>query len=232
MSRRRKIVLTSLAAGGLAVGLGAAGAVAAGTILSPKQENQAIIEDAASQLGVQPSALSKALTKALENRIDAAVAAGLITKEQAAEMKARIESGDAPLFGHGGMHGPGFGHGPFDHHVVFAAAAAYLGMTEADLRAQLAGSTLSDLAKKKGKSVDGLVTAMVNAAEQEIDKAVEDGKLTKDQGAALKADLKQHVERLVNAQRDDEGFGVHPRFGYRSDGPRGPPGFDAYFPPV
>src|SRR5436189_2330651 len=101
MKGKRKPKLIVGAVAGLAVAGGGA-AFAATQLGSPQQENQAVLKDAAKQLGVQPSALSAALKKALENRVDAAVAAGSLTNAQGAELKQRIESGDVPLFG-----GPG-----------------------------------------------------------------------------------------------------------------------------
>ena len=79
-----RIVAGTLA--GLAVAGGGA-AVAATQFTSPKQESQAIINDAANQLGVQPTQLSNALKKALENRVDAAVTAGRLTKQQGADAR-------------------------------------------------------------------------------------------------------------------------------------------------
>jgi hypothetical protein len=86
MTRRSKITVVAGASAValLVVGLGAAGAIAASHILSPGDESKAIIGDAATQLGVKPQALSNALRKALQNRIDDAVAAGRLTKEQGA----------------------------------------------------------------------------------------------------------------------------------------------------
>ena len=90
------------------------------------------------------------------NAVDAAVAAGRLTKAQGGGMKQRIEAGGFPLFGMGA--GPGF-----EHHEMFGgldAAAAYLGLTGDELQTQLAsGKSLADIAKSKGKSVDGLVDA-------------------------------------------------------------------------
>ena len=86
-----------------------------------------MLNDAAKQLGVEPSALSAALKKALENRVDEAVTAGRLTKAQGDELKQRIESGDVPLFG-----GPGFGF--HERGALFGgvdAAASYLGLTDA-----------------------------------------------------------------------------------------------------
>src|ERR687884_1880390 len=88
-----------LGAGGAAAAAAAGGGAAiAADRLGSSNDSQAVVNDAAKQLGVTPSALSAALKKALENRVDAAVAAGRLTKEQGDELKQRIESGNLPLF--------------------------------------------------------------------------------------------------------------------------------------
>ena len=111
MNAKRKVVI-GVAAGLLLVGAG--GAFAAGRLSLPKEERQAVINDAAKQLGIEPAKLSAALTKALQNRVDAAVADGRLTKAQGDALKARIAAGDTPLLFGGGPHrgGPGFGGGP------------------------------------------------------------------------------------------------------------------------
>ena len=97
MEMRMKRKVAAGAAALLAVAGG--GAAIAATQLSPKQESQTVLNDAARDLGVSPSDLSAALKSALAKRIDAAVAAGHLTKDQADELKQRLESGDFPLFG-------------------------------------------------------------------------------------------------------------------------------------
>src|SRR5689334_8522656 len=157
MNRRLRPKVMAGAVAGLTVA-GAGGAYAATHFGSPQQENQAVVDDAAKQLGVAPSALSAALKKALENRVDDAVAAGRLTKAQGDELKQRIESGDVPLFG-----GPGFGF--HERGALFGgldAAASYLGLSEDQLRTQFQnGKSLADVAKAQGKSVDGLIQAIV-----------------------------------------------------------------------
>src|SRR5438309_2108616 len=109
-----------------ALALGGAGAGVAATQLgsSSGDESKAVVSDAAKRLGVQPSALSDALKKALEDRVDAAVTAGRLTKAQGDELKQRIESGDFPL-----LAGPGLGFG-VEHFrpAGLPAAASYLGL--------------------------------------------------------------------------------------------------------
>jgi polyhydroxyalkanoate synthesis regulator phasin len=231
MPNRRNVQLAVLGAGvaTILIGLAAAGAVAASRALSPGEESKAVIDDAAAQLGVKPSALSEALKQALKNRLDAAVAAGRLTKAQADELKARIDSGDGlPFFGgpRPGLEvGPGHFDRPFGHFRNLEAAASYLGLTEAQLRDQLQTKTLAEIAKDKGKSVDGLVQALVTSAENAIDEAVADGRLTQQQATDIKAHLKEHIERLVTGEFREHGFGFHPGFGPGAESPRGPPAF-------
>jgi len=204
---RRKIVAVGVAA--LAVA-GAGAAVAATGFGTPQEESKAVIDDAAEQLGVDSTELSDALKQAFENRIDAAVAAGSITEAEGDAMKQRIESEDYPLLG-----GPGFGHhgGPhgFGH---LAAAATYLGLSETDLRTQLdGGKTLADVAKAEGKTVDGLVSALIADEKKELDAAVSAGRLTQAQADEMLANAKQRFTDLVNGvrpERGPRGFGPPP----------------------
>src|SRR3990170_2030802 len=71
-----------------------------------------------------------------------------------------------------------------------AAAAAYIGTTEADLRTQLqAGQTLTQIATAAGKTRDGLIAAMVADGSAMIDAAVAAGTITAAQAAEKKAAL-------------------------------------------
>lgn len=219
-STKSKIAGVTVAAAALVGG----GAAIAADRLSPTQESDAVVADAAKQLGVDPSKLDAALTKALQNRVDAAVAAGRITKAQGDEMKERIAAGEVPLVGIGpGGGAPGFGH-HFHHFADLDAAASYLGVTEAALRTSLSnGSTLADIAKEKGKSVAGLKAALVAAAKADIAQAVKDGKLTEAQQTEILANLSDRIDGLVNGEL---GFHIgHGPRGFDSDGT--PPAGDA-----
>lgn len=193
---KRKVIVAGVAALAVAV---TGGAIAATKATSPKAESQAIVNDAAKQLGVQPSELSAALKKALANRVDAAVEAGRITKAEGDSMKARINSGEVPLFG-GGHRGFGkFGHGPHFKLHGLDAAASYLGLTEAQLRTQLSGGkTLAQVAQARDKSVDGLVDALVEDANAKIDQAVKDGRLTQAQANEIKQGQRERLADFVN----------------------------------
>jgi polyhydroxyalkanoate synthesis regulator phasin len=219
----------------VAVVAGGGAAIAATKVWSPHEESQAVIDDAAKQLGVTPAQLSDALKQALENRIDEAVADGRLTKAQGDELKKRIESSDVPFpFGflgpHPGLKSFGF-YGPF---VNFATAASYLGLTPAQLRTKLGqGKSLAQIAKDEGKPVDGLVQALVKAADDRIDAAVASGKLTKSEADEVKTDVKDRITDLVNGAFERHPFGFKiPWDGFRGfdrfRGPRLEPGFPGF----
>ena len=223
MRRHLKGKLAAGVAAGVAVAGGGA-AIAATQLATPKEESQAVVNDAAKQLGVKPSELSAAIEKALENRIDAAVAAGRMTKAQADELKARLRAGDFPLFGPGVYRGGGHGHGfgPGGH---LEDAASYLGLGEAALLEQLqSGKTLAQVAKDRGKSVDGLVDALVASERKELDAAVAAGRLTEARKEELLQNLETRIRAMVNGQRPERGFGMRgfgmPGFGPPDDMPR------------
>ena len=210
-----------LAAGAFAALAVAGGGVAVGATQfgSPKEESQAVIADAAKQLGIEPAKLSAALKKALENRVDAAVAAGRLTKEQGDALKARIQSGEAPLFPAGRPHGFGLRH--HRHGPNLDAALTYLGLTAAQLRTELrSGKTLAEIAKAHGKTAEGLVQAFVDGAKEKLDAAVTAGRLTRAEADEMLEGLKERITDFVNGRFPGR-FGEHR--GARGFH-RGPPG--------
>ena len=219
MAMKRKV----LAGAAAALAVGGAGAGVAATKLttnSPSEESKAIVNDAAKNLGVEPSKLSAALKKAFEDRIDAAVADGRLTKEQGQELKQRIESGELPLLG-----GPAFGFrhpgGPHGFMHGLDAAASYLGLTEDELHSRLeSGKTLAEVAKAQGKSVAGLKNAMVADAKKHLEAAVKAGRLSSAEEQRVLADLGQRIDDLVNGKLPDR-FPRRHGFGFRDR--QGPP---------
>jgi uncharacterized protein YidB (DUF937 family) len=213
---KRTLLVAGIAVAAVA---GGGGAIAASQLGSSGIDGNAVVADAAKQLGVDPAKLSDALRQALANQIDALVASGRLTKEQADALKQRIQSGQVPLFG--GRFG--FGHEGFRHFgfADLGAAASYLGLSAADLRSQLAGGkTLAQVAQDRGKSVDGLVSALADAAKKKLDAAVAAGRLTQAQEDSIVGDLKQRLTELVNRGFARPGLG----HGFRAGGERLWPG--------
>src|SRR3954447_11641708 len=142
ISRRR----VAVGAPGLAVLAGAGGAYAAtqqGTTSArpdPAAEQKAFLDDLAGRLHVSTDQLNAPIKGAAGDRIDAAVAAGRLTKAQGDEAKQRLQQANGlPLLGFGrgggrpvpGGHFGHFGRGGPGHGID--AAAKYLGLTDKQL---------------------------------------------------------------------------------------------------
>jgi AraC-like DNA-binding protein len=197
MTRIQKIAVGAVLV--LAVS-GAGAAVAATKLRSPEQENRAVLNDVAGQLGVTPERLSNAFKTALKNRIDQAVKDGRLTQAEATRMKAAIDREAVPMFGPGFRHhgGPGhFGRG----HRGLESAAKYLGMNEAVLRTQLeSGKTLAQVARDRNKSVDGLVDALLAEKRTRIQADVKAGRLTQAEANEFVQGLRARVTDMVNGR--------------------------------
>jgi hypothetical protein len=214
---KRRIVIAAVALG--VAGLG-------GTALATSSSGgNSFFDDVAHRLGVSPAKLQSAVNGALADRLDQLVKQGKLTRAQAdAILKhAKANGGGFPFGGwapfprHGHFEGPGkfgfrhhgfgpgFGPGPMGGPL--AAAAAYLGISNAELIKDLhSGKTLAAIAKAKGKSVSGLESALVAPVQKRLDAAAKAGHLTQAQ--------EQHVLAMVTKGID--GFVTHGfRFGMR-----------------
>jgi hypothetical protein len=205
--RRRRIAIIA-AAGALAA---AGGGVAVATTRSDdaKQREQAVLDDAAKRLNVDPSKLRDALGAAEDAQLDAAVKAGELTRKQADAIKQR-RAADGTVLGGPGLRGhrggPGFGPGPGGlgfggprrverRGDLLDTAAEAIGISPARLRDQLrSGKSLSDVAKAHGKSLDAVKTAVTAAVRKDLDAAVKRGDLTQSQADDMLSHLTEHLD--------------------------------------
>jgi hypothetical protein len=196
--RMTQVVVIGVLAAILAIGAGAA-------IASGGDDQQSFLNDVAKRLNVTPAQLQAAIKGASDDRIDAAVAAGKLTKDQGEAMKQRSAQGGLPFFGgghRGGLGGPG--RGP----ISMDAAATYLGLTEAELHTQLeSGKTLAQIAKDKGKSVEGLEKAITDGTKTRLDAAVKAGTITQAQADAMLKQASARVADMVNGTFPKRGDG-------------------------
>lgn len=100
--------------------------------------------------------------------------------------------------------------------AVEALIASTLGIDAATIKSRLAaGETLAAIA---GAKKDALISALVEFETKEIDARVTAGKLTADQATKLKANLKDHVTKMVESAKGPKGMGHKGGKGHK--GPR------------
>ena len=142
----------------------------------------------------------------IKSALSGLVDVGSLTQAQADEVATTLsESG----LGRGGHHG--------GDRLGLETAAEALGMTEDELRTALEpdGTSLADVAEDQGVDVDTLVDALVQAQQDSITQAVEDGRLTQEEADERLADLEERVTERVNS--DAPGRGHHGRGGPGDD---------------
>ena len=166
----------SIGAAVLAVVVGAGAAVAAS---GKGTSGSNFLGDVAKKLGISESKLTDAIRDVRIERIDAALARGEITKEQADALKARTRPDKAETAGLPASAAPRSASDAATACTLRPRARArprprrrqrarcgpsYLGVTNRQLLESLgSGKSLSDLAKEKGKSVAGLKAAITKS---------------------------------------------------------------------
>lgn len=152
----------------------------------------------AQNLGIGVDKLKSALQQTADQAIDAKVASGQLTQDQATQLKQRVDSGqDVPFLFGGGFGGRHGGHDGFggDQGTI----AGTLGITPQQLQSELqSGKALKDIISEHGKTVADVVTAVVNQEKSELDQQVSAGKLTADQETQRLNDLQQRLTDAIN----------------------------------
>ena len=178
--RRTLVAFGAIAVlGGATVGIAAAQATP--TPAQPAQSQsrpdpQAYLDALARRLNVSADALRQAMTQA---RTDVGLPAG------------------GPGFGFGPGHGPGRGGRGAD----LTAAAQAIGISVDQLRQELPGKSLAQVAQAHGKTANDVATALKNAANQRIDQDVAAGRLTAAEATQRKQEVAQRIDQQVNEVR-------------------------------
>ena len=207
--------IAALALSGALIAGGTGAAIAAVTKDDPKKTEQAILDDAAKRLDVTPEKLRDALSAAQDAQLDQAVKDGDLTQKQADAIKeARKDSGRVlagpGLFGGPGPHGVlklRGGPGPLGKHgfgvrfELFEDLAKALGTSEQKLKEQLRdGKSVADVAKANGKTLADVRSAVRAAMKTRLDKAVEDGDLTRKQADRMLDRISEKVTAIGTAK--------------------------------
>ncbi|MBV8599096.1 MAG: hypothetical protein JO017_09765, partial [Actinobacteria bacterium] len=144
--------------------------------------------------------LVAALVAAEKTELDGRVSSGQLTQAQEDTIVPTLTQRFTDFVNGTGRPGPGPGGPGGPGGDDFAAAASYLGLTTAALQSDLqGGQTLAQVAgSTSGKTVDGLVAALVAAEKTELDGRVSSGQLTQAQEDTIVPTLTQRFTHFVN----------------------------------
>ena len=194
------VAITVLVLGGTATGFVLAQTGdddgAAPTQEAQKTRGEELLAALAVNLGISQDELETAIRQTALDMVDAKVADGTLTEEEAAKVRERVEEGDGiPFFGggkhqrpHGGLHGGG------------EALAEFLGITVEELREARAGEqSLAQIAEENGVSRDDLIAFLVGQVEEKLAGKVEDGKIDQERADEMLAQLEERVEERVDS---------------------------------
>jgi polyhydroxyalkanoate synthesis regulator phasin len=156
------------------------------------------LADVATVHGKAAADVATALKNAAHTRIDQAVTAGRLTADQASQQKTQVDqridqqmTQVRPQGGPGGPDGPrGFGRN-------LDAAAQAIGIPATQLRQELSGKSLTDVANAHGKNPADVATALKNAAHTRIDQEVTAGRLNADQATQQKTQVDQRIDQQM-----------------------------------
>lgn len=137
--------------------------------------------------------MRKHASKVLDDSLAALVKDGTLTQAQADAVKAKVTATAETL------REERQDNRRERRQEMETTAAAALGVSSADLRAELkAGKTIAQVAQEKGVPVQTVIDAMVAAANKDIDQAVTDGKLDAAQAATRKQQVAERITHVVN----------------------------------
>ncbi|HZO62823.1 MAG TPA: hypothetical protein VFB35_07565 [Gaiellaceae bacterium] len=138
--------------------------------------------------------LEDAIYADIESHLDRAVANGRLTAGQEATLLARLKTRLDDIVD---RSRPALGARVARPRLV-AGAAAYIGITPAQLRTELrAGKSLTQVAADHGKTAAGLKSAILAAVKARLDKAVSAKRLTAAREAAILDRLSAHLDDVV-----------------------------------
>ena len=180
-----------LVLGGSAVGIAAAQAQPSTTPSAQQSPYQKFITALAQRLNISPQTLQDDISKA---RQDAGLPAN--------------GSGFPGGFARGGPRGFRGGLDP-------TVAAQAIGITPQQLKTELQGKSLSDVATAHQKNPADVATALKNAAHQKIDQMATARNLSADQVNTMKTQVDQHIDQLMTQVMPQGGPGRAFGFGGR-----------------
>jgi ribosomal protein S20 len=171
------------------------------TVFRPGFEDGKTVNEILTENGLDPATVQADALAAIKSKLDARVADGAITQDQADKAYANIAQrlpefmdNTHDLDGRrlGGRVLRGLKN-------MLGSAADVLGMQASDLAQRLrGGETVATIAGEQGVSVDTVIDAIVADVDARIDQAVANGTIDQARADQMKANLRERVTTFVN----------------------------------
>lgn len=178
-------------------------------LAAAKAEDQTLVQIAEAN-GVSEADLLDYLVAQADDKLDAKVAEGELTAEEAAERSAEIEERlseriNTPASEREGRGGRGSrGNGAVRGAV--SEVLGELGITAEEIQeGRAAGQTLAEIAAANGVAEADLVQAFVDSAEERIAAKVEDGSIDAERAAEISEGLEDKITEKVNSEPGERG---------------------------
>lgn len=150
---------------------------------------------------------ARAVPETIENILAGLVEEGVINADQSTRIAEALRDRVGPVRGHHGM--------ARGSHLE--TAAEVMGIEVTDLADALRdGQSIAEVAEANGSSAQTVIDALVAEMNANLDRAIEDGKLTTDRADEIRADAPDRIESMVNGEFEGRpGFRGHrgPGFG-------------------
>jgi hypothetical protein len=166
--------------------------ISVSTLTADLKSGKTLAQEATAK-GKTPSGLVDAIVAAETKVLDAEKDAGWLTDSQESNAISNLKDAVTDLVD----NGPAVP--PLPKNGLLQTAATYLGVSVSDLLTDLkGGKTLAQEATAKGKTVDGLVQALLAPLKSELDKRVSAGDITSAQETAILNRQTTALTNLVN----------------------------------
>ena len=151
-----------------------------------------LLSRVAQRLGVSVEELKKAISASELEMLDEAVAEGRISLCRAERVRQHIQEGRLFLFARPHRPHPG-------RALVLYAAAETLDMRPRELRAELMeGQSIAQVAEARDISRAELKAGILSEAEERLDGAVDNGRLTRERADEALQRLRENIDRIID----------------------------------
>ena len=165
-----------------------------GPVTAKGELREGFLDGLAAELGITRDQLDEAIRNTSLDMVDAAVADGRITEEEAARVRDAIENGKSPFFS-----GPRFHHRGFFLGATLEDIAGFLGVDRQVIVDGLQNDqSLAQIAEANGSSREELRAYLLSQLEERVNNAVANDKIDQDRANEILQNAPDRIDQLID----------------------------------